>query len=365
MKKLVFLNVPLSICNLRCHYCYIAQRKECYQGIQPEMKYSPEHVARALSLERLGGVAFVNICAQGETMCLKDLDRYLEALLNEGHYVELVTNMTVTPMLDKILQLDRELLSHLEFKCSFHFLELESNGWLQLFADNVKKAWDAGASATIELVPNDELIPRIEDVKNFSLKNFGALPHVTIARNDGESAIGYLTKLSMEEYDNIWGEFDSSFWKYKKTIFGVRQKEFCYAGLWTMYVDLATGMYKQCLRSRAITDIFANPEKELPQLPVCSCHLAHCYNGHALLTMGAIPDATEVCYGDIRNRVREDGTEWLSPDLKDFFNEKLKNDNYCLNSTEKIMYRLKTFPLTLERKLMVKLWVLKKMKKQK
>ena len=364
VKKLIFLNIPLSICNLRCHYCYIAQRKECYQGIQPQMKYTPEQVAAALSNKRIGGPAFINICAQGETLLLKNLDKYIELLLKEGHYIELVTNMTVTSMLDKILQIDRKLLSHLEFKCSFHYLELKSKEWLRLFADNVNKVWDAGASATIELVPSDELIPYVEEVKQFAMENFGALPHVTIARNDGKSDIDYLTKLPQDEYDKIWDKFDSGFWRYKRSIFGVKQKEFCYAGLWSMHIDMATGMYKQCLRSMPIVDVFANPEKALPKLPVCSCHLAHCYNGHALLTMGLIPDATDVGFGDIRNRIRDDGSEWLNPDLKDFFNGKLKDNNHCLNSFEKVFYYLKTSPLIVGRKLAVKFWLLK-MKKQK
>ena len=364
MKKLIFLHVPLSICNLRCHYCYLSQRKECYQGVQPTMKYTPEQVAKALSKERIGGAAFINICAEGETLLLKDLDQYLKELLQEGHYIEVVTNMTVTPMLEKILRLDRELLNHLEFKCSFHYLELKNRGWLQIFADNVKKAWDAGASAMIEMVPNDELIPHIADVKQFSMANFGALPQLTIARNDGKNDIGYLTDLPMEEYDKIWSDFHSGFWEYKKTIFGVRQKEFCYAGLWSMHINLATGVYKQCLRSIPITDVFANPDKPLPKLPACSCHLAHCFNGHALLTMGLIPDATDVGYGDIRNRVRADGTEWLTPDLKNFFNGKLKDGNQCLTGFEKGCCRVKTFPLTFANKLLNKFWVLKRMKKQ-
>ena len=31
----------MSICNFRCHYCYIAQRPVHFQGIQPEMEYTP------------------------------------------------------------------------------------------------------------------------------------------------------------------------------------------------------------------------------------------------------------------------------------------------------------------------------------
>lgn len=357
VKKIIFLNVPLSICNLRCHYCYIAQRKECYQGVQPVMKYSPEQVAQALSYKRVGGTAFINICAQGETLLLKNLDLYLSALLKEGHFIELVTNLTVSPMVDKILLIDPELLKRLEFKCSFHYMELKRKGWLDLFASNVNKIWEHGASATIELTPSDELIPYIDEVKDFSLRKFGALPHVTIARDDSKQNIDYLTKLPMEEYDNVWGQFNSDFWKFKKSIFKVKQKKFCYAGAWSMHIDLATGEFKQCLRSLPLIDVFKDPNKPLPELPVCSCHLAHCYNGHALLTFGLIPDEEiETGFGEIRNRVREDGSEWLQPELKEFFNGKLRYSNNVLEKRERIAKALQMIPFTIVRKIAVMFW---------
>jgi hypothetical protein len=33
-----------------------------------ELKYSPEHIAKALRKERLGGVCWINICGAGETL---------------------------------------------------------------------------------------------------------------------------------------------------------------------------------------------------------------------------------------------------------------------------------------------------------
>lgn len=363
LKKLIFLNIPLSICNLRCHYCYIAQRKECYQGVQPKMEYTPIQVAHALSKDRIGGAAFINICAKGETMLLKDLDKYVEALLKEGHYIELVTNLTVTSMVDKILSISPLLLKHLEFKCSFHYLELKKKGWLDLFANNVSKIKKSGASYTIEMVPNDEVIPYIDEIKEFSLENFKALPHLTIARNDGKKDIGYLTKLSIDEYDKVWGQFNSGFWEYKKSIFMKKQKDFCYAGLWSMHIDMSTGVYKQCLRSIPIGNVFMNPEKKLPELPVCSCHLAHCYNGHALLTMGLIPNSTDVGFGDIRNRVCNDGSEWLQPELKSFFNQKLKDSNEMFSASDQIKMRIRMVPFTIARRIALLSW-LGRMKKQ-
>lgn len=338
--KIFTLHIPISICNFRCHYCYLAQRPEHYQGVHPEMKYSPEEVARALSPKRLGGKAYFNICAQGETLLFKQLDAYLKPLVEDGHFIEIVTNCTITPMLDKILSWDKELLEHVEFKCSFHYLELKKKNMLELFARNVNKMWEAGASATVEITPSDELIPYIDEVKAFSLKNFGALPHITIARDDRTKGIDILSKLPKAEYYRIWGQFDSPFFDYKTTIYGKRQEEFCYAGIWSAWVNLSTGQARPCYCGRPLGDIFENPDSDFPTWPAGKCTLPHCYNGHFWLTFGNIPDATNLTYADMRNRICADGREWLQPKLKDAWRSKLRDKNVELTDAEKLRFMI-------------------------
>ena len=327
IKKMILVKIPTSICNFRCHYCYLAQRDEAYQGIQPEMKYSPAQVAKALSVQRLGGKAYLNFTADGETLLTKDIDQYVKAVVQEGHYAEVVTNLTITPMLERFLQWDPELLKRLEFKCSFHYLELKKRGLLKTFAENVHKIWGAGASANIEVAPSDELIPYIEELKEFSMEQFGALPHLTIARDDRTSGIEYLTALSDSEYERVWSQFDSDFWAYKRTIFGVKQTGYFYAGKWSAYIDLSTGYAAKCYFGKLCDDVFAHPEEPFPEDAIGACPIAHCYNGHALLTLGIIPGAAETRYGDIRDRVKMDGDHWLQPELKAFFNTKLEDQN--------------------------------------
>lgn len=55
MKKAFLFAIPLSVCNLRCHYCYLSQRPSSYEGEIPEMKFSPEQIAYAMRKERVGG----------------------------------------------------------------------------------------------------------------------------------------------------------------------------------------------------------------------------------------------------------------------------------------------------------------------
>jgi hypothetical protein len=341
IKKLILVAVPTSICNFRCHYCYLAQRPVHYEGLQADMKYTPEQVAYALRQERVGGPAFLNLCADGETLLTNDIDKYVHALLKEGHYIEFVTNLTVTPMLDRMLDCQQEMRKRLEFKCSFHYIELKKKGLLERFAENVKKVWAAGASANIEITPSDELIPYIDEVKEFSMKHFGALPHLTIARDDRTDEIGYLTKLSKEEYDKVWSQFGSGFWEFKQSLFGVKQKDFCYAGEWGFFVNLATGVARPCYYGNPLGDVFANPDEPLPHKALGKCPIAHCYNGHALMSLGFIPHKYSTRYGDIRNRVRPDGSQWLQPELLSFFNGKLEESNREFSPMQKFIFRTK------------------------
>lgn len=330
IKKIILFRIPMSICNFRCHYCYLGQRPVHFQGEQPPMAFTPEQVGYAMRKERMGGIAYFNFCADGETLLVKNIDQYVRAIVEQGHYAEVVTNLTISNVLDKFLSWPSELLSHVEFKCSFHYLELKNKNKLELFAKNVRKIWENGGSANIEITPNDELIPSLDELKEFSIKNFGALPHLTIARDDRTKGIDYLTNLPMTQYDEIWGQFNSDFWKYKKSIFGKKQKRYCYAGAWSLYVDLTTGEATQCYCGKRLGNVFDNPDKPIPEEAIGCCPIAHCYNGHILLTLGLIPNATTVGYGDIRQRQTETSfpyRQWINPAIHNFFNSKLKESN--------------------------------------
>lgn len=340
MKKVFLFAIPLSVCNLRCHYCYLAQRPSSYEGAIPEMQYSPEQVAYAMRQERVGGPSYFNFCADGETLLLPEISRYIELLAREGHYIEVVSNMLLTKKLSPILDLGSEILSHVEFKCSLHYLELEKRGLLGRFSENVNAAWAAGASCNVEITPSDEMIKKIPIIKSYCMENFGALAHLTIARNDATRKIERLTNLPLDEYFAAWNQFESPFFDFKNTIFGVRQTDFCEAGSWMYHVMFDTGETRQCYKGRAIGNVFENPDDPLPMLPIGTCLEPHCYNGHMLLTLGAIKGMTDVGYGDIRDRERVDGTHWLRPELKAFFNTKLGDSNEEPSGLCKACYRV-------------------------
>jgi hypothetical protein len=223
-----------------------------------------------------------------------------------------------------------------------HYLELKKRGLLDTFASNVRRVWDAGGSATVEITPSDELIPYIEEVMDFSMKNFGALPHLTIARNDRTEGIEYLTNLSDEEYMRIWSRFKSNLWEFKRTIFGKKQTGFCYAGAWSLHINLCTGEAHPCYFGSSLGDVFCDPKQPFPEKPAGKCQIAHCYNGHALLTMGLIPNITDVRYADVRNRTCEDGKQWLQPELCEFFSSNLVETNTPYTKFQQRQYLLST-----------------------
>lgn len=341
LKRIVLCNIPTSICNFRCHYCYLSHRDVAYQGEQAHFEYSPEHVAKAFSPERLGGICFFNFCADGETLLTKNIDEYIRLIVEQGHFVEIVSNMTVTPMLKRILSWDRNILKRVEFKCSFHWIELKKRNMLQQFSDNVNAVWEAGASASVEVTPSDELIPYIEEIKAFSLEHFGAYPHCTIARNDATKNIEYLTKLPVGEYIKAFSAFESPFFDFKTGIFGEKRHEYCMAGVTVLAVNLATGRCGQCYCSNFVQNIFKDLSKPIKYIPIGKCKIAHCYNGHALLTLGgcSMPERFKnVTYVDIRDRIRTNGSHWLSPEIIEFYGQRA-DENNPLTEQQKIFYK--------------------------
>ncbi|MDR2406911.1 MAG: radical SAM protein, partial [Bacteroidales bacterium] len=67
IKRFINCNLPVTTCNLRCHYCYITQSGD-FDKKPVRFNYSHECMAEALSVERLGGISYLNLCAEGETL---------------------------------------------------------------------------------------------------------------------------------------------------------------------------------------------------------------------------------------------------------------------------------------------------------
>lgn len=334
MKRFIDCYIPTETCNFRCHYCYIAQKRK-YNNKLMKLTHTPEEISTALSKKRLGGVCMFNLCAGGETLLSDEVITLIRLLLEEGHYVMVVTNGSLKKRFDEIALFPKKLLNHLFFKFSFHYLELVRLNMLDIFSNNVMKMKEAGASFTIEITPTDELEPYIDEIKEYSIKKFGALPHITVGRKDVNN-IPILTEHSIEEYKKIWSTFDSDLFSFKMDIFGKKIKNFCYAGEFSAYLNIESGNLVQCYCGRKIDNIYDNIKKPIKFCAVGNnCKLPHCYNGHAFLSFGDVPELDTPTYDKLRNRKCNDGTYWLTKDMQQFMSNKLYNNNKLFSSGEK------------------------------
>lgn len=327
IKHYIECYIETETCNLRCHYCYIALQERFTNKIQ-KFSHSKEDIRRALSKERLGGPCLLNFCAGGETLLDEDALQVAKELLKEGHYINLVTNGTISKRFEEIASWPKELREHLMIKFSFHYLEFKRLNILDKFASNVSLMKKSGVSFTVEITPSDKLVPFIDEVKEWSIQNIGVFPHITIARDDRTENIDILSNYSYEEYKKIWGQFDSKLFNYKTEIFYQPRKEYCYAGRWSFCVNLNTGVMTQCYQAKELGNIFDNIDEPLPLEEIgYGCCLPHCFNGHAFLTLGNVPSLHSPTYAEVRNRVCADGSEWLTPCMKSFIGSKLKESN--------------------------------------
>ncbi|MDR3177623.1 MAG: radical SAM protein [Campylobacteraceae bacterium] len=327
--KYIELIVPIWPCNFRCHYCYVGHHCTNEQRKQiDKFQYSPEEIADALSIKRIGGVAIVNFCANGETLILPKNLGYIKAILGVGHFVMIVSNMTRTNAINDLLKLPKEQIERLFFKCSFHWLELKRLNLLETFTNNVNNAWKAGASITVEITPSDELETEITEIKKYSMEHFGALPHITVPR-DEINDYKILTKHSYEKYKKIWGQFDSALFDFKISIWGKKVHDFCYAGNWAYSINMATGDIFRCSSCGKIGNLFSScNKKRLPRNPTAAkCPFLHCYNGHFWETFGVVPNIKTLTFADIRDRTRTDETHWLYPRMMLAFQSKATDNN--------------------------------------
>lgn len=335
MKRFIDVLVPSSACNLRCHYCYVPEKIK--QNRDSPYLYSPEKIGKALTASRLGGVCHFNICGLGETLIPETIIEIVREILKNGHYVMIVTNGTFTKRFEQFNRFPKELKERLGFKFSFHYLELKKRKMLETFFDNIDKVKRSGMSFSVEITPSDELEQHIKDIIKICKSRIGALPHLTIPRDMNLADIVLLSKHTLYEFVKIWEKFDSEMLLFKKTTWGIRRREYCYAGAWSGLLNLGNGIFTACYGSKISQNIFKDVDKPIDFVAIGrGCCLPHCYNSHAFLTLGNIPKIKGK-YANMRNRVNQnDGSEWLNPKMKKFLSNRLEDSNKQFSVVGKI-----------------------------
>ena len=340
IKRFIECYVPVTACNLRCSYCYIIQENR-RKGELPKFEYSPEHIGKALSKERLGGIAYINLCGAGETLLPKEMKEIIENLLKQGHYINVTTNGTISQRFDEILEIPKDLLKHLHFAFSFHYLELKQRNLLDTFFNNVKKI-KPYCSFLIQLNLCDDYIPEIENIKEICLKEVGALPQLAATRDELSKEIKLLTKLPKEQYEEIGKSFNSPLFDFTMKNFMVkRDKDFCYAGDWSFILDLGTGNIKKCYAEKENQNIFKDINSPIKFEAIgCFCNAPYCVNSSHFMSLGVIPTIKTPTYGQLRNRKE---SNWYKEDMEKFLNTKLYDNNKEYNLLKKSFINLKRF----------------------
>ena len=327
IKRFITVHIPVYSCNFRCSYCYVGQHHDAYTHGISDFFISPTIFANFFNVERTGGYCYFNLCAAGETLLHPQLIELVSLLTRQGHYVDIITNGVLSNKFETIEKvLDDFQKAHLFMKFSFHYLELKKLNLLEKFVENINLCKRNKISYTIEITPHDELIRYIDEVKEFSVEQFGALPHITVARNENTRGIEILSNLQRDEYYKVWSVFDSDMFNFKFSTFNVKRKEFCYAGEWSLYVSLLTGDYYQCYGGDLLGNL-KNADKPINFRAIGRCRQPHCWNGHAFLTLGDIPSFDCITYRQLRNRTTLTGENWLQKEISDFFDSKLNQAN--------------------------------------
>lgn len=353
MKRFIELLIPIHACTLRCPYCYVTHRGLFDNTVTP-FQYSAALVRKALSISRLGGMGLINLCATGETLLSHEVIKIAEELLKEGHYVMIVTNGTLSNRINELASFSPELLKRLFIKFSYHYLQLKSRNLLDKFFNNIRTIRDTEASFSLEVTPYDELLPYVDELNERAYLELGAYPHYTVARDERHRGrLPLLTKMTREEYHDIWGRYDSPLFDFKLSIFGKRRKEFCYAGDWSGVVDLRNGTWRQCYFTASNqVNIFDDVTKPIPFKAIGhNCMSHHCWNGHVWLGLGDIPKLDTPSYAEMRNRVCKDGSEWLKPSIKEIFCSRLGDTNSEYSLVKKMITEFEVYPVAIVKKL--------------
>ncbi len=327
--------IPVTICNLECHYCYVIQENRRSMKLA-ELNYTPEHIAKALCKERLGGTCLISICGAGETLAQKEVVDIVAAILKQGHYVNITTNGTLSKRFDELIEKCKQNISHLHISFSMHYLELIRLNLLDTFFCNINKIKKAGASFLLQINLCDEYIPHIDEIKKISLERVGAYPQVALTRNEKTNPMSIHTKLTDREYLIEGRKFESPLFEFTYKNFNVKRHEFCYAGDWSGTLDLQTGILKKCYNEPSGINIFEDINKPIAFEAIGkNCKSNYCVNSSHFMSLGVIPKITTPSYADLRNRICIDGTEWLQPEMKAFMSSKLYESNEEYSAKEK------------------------------
>ena len=291
-----------------------------------QMNYSVDNICAALTKKRFGGTCYFSICGAGETLLQPEVIYIVKGLLKEGHFVNITTNGTLSKKIDLLLEECGECLNRLHIAFSFHFLELKRLNLMSVFFDNIRKVREKGVSYVLQINTCDEYIPFIEEIKDISIKETGALPQVALSRDETCRPMKILTALDENIFVKIWSTFNSPLFDLTYKNFNVKRKEFCYAGDWSFVLNLSTGILTKCYANKEDSqNIFQDVSQPIRFAAIGrNCKNTYCVNSSHFMTLGVIPSIKIPTYAAVRKR---EGSDWYNEDMEQFLSSKLYETN--------------------------------------
>lgn len=163
----------------------------------------------------------------------------------------------------------------------------------------------------------------------FDEKADGAMPHISFARDSTKKGLDVLSEYPLDKYRKLWGQFESKMFDLKSRNYGEKITQYCYAGAWSYLVNALTGEIRNCYRQEPIGNIFDSELKIFPKRPVGhNCCLDYCFNNHAFMAWGDIPEKKEATYLEMRDRTGKSGQHWVKEPMYSFMNDKLYETNF-------------------------------------
>ena len=333
IKRFIDCTMPYYFCNLLCEYCYVIQGE--YRGSKElKLDYNIDIIKQSLTKERFGGMCFFSICAAGETLAPKETVPIVSALLDNGHFVNVTNNGTMSKRIKELCKLPDEMLQRLLLSFSFHYLELKRLNLMDTFFYNVQTVKDAGISFFIQINLYDGYIQHIDEIKSLCMERLGVLPQVPATRK----MYGYGWRLHTEHEDDGYFEagrqFNSLLFEFTTKNFMRKRREFCYAGDWSFKLNLGTGILYDCYGINKGQNIFENPDRPIKFRAIGNtCPSIYCVNASHFMSQGIIPSIVTPTYAELRNRPE---AGWFNETALEYLNGKLSQTNREYTASEKL-----------------------------
>ena len=288
--RFIAVKLPCYRCNLNCQYCYAPERRS---KIKSEALFAPiTDITSALHPKNMGGRCVINLFCDAEPFCSDYTNQLICGLLNSGHMVIISTNMTCTRQIRMLIGACAQKTRHLLFMASLHYNEILRLGLDEEFFDNLRFVRVNGASWQMRMCFAPEYVSKMDEIKRRCLREVGQIPIFSRYRASCECERTSIMPI-LDSYMPDVGE--PLYWLQKKLV-DVKRTEFCWAGRYSMVLDLSNGSIRKCIAQPIEGNLFSyscggdiEPVGKSCQSQWCSC-------GSQFLSWGLIPELQAQSY---------------------------------------------------------------------